>query len=68
MNVGGNSDSIAKLTDCPDAPAPSRVIVNKFAVELGVVVGFRVTVICAHVVWAPESAVVVDARMVPEVV
>lgn len=46
LKVGGNNESMATLIVCPDAAAPSSVITNKFAVELGVVVGLRDTVIC----------------------
>lgn len=43
-------------------------MVNKLAVELGVVVGLSVTVTCFQVVWDPEMADVVEARIVPDVV
>lgn len=50
LKVGGKSESIAKLIDWPEVAAPSTVITKRFAVELGVVVGEKLTVTCFQVV------------------
>lgn len=59
LNVGGNNESKAKLTVCPEAAAPSRVTVKTLLVFEALLVGLSVSAICFQVVWEP--LMVVDA-------
>lgn len=68
LKVGGKSESMAKLMDCPELAAPSNVMTKRFAVELGVIVGENLTVTCCQVVWAPDNVAVVEPKIWPAVV
>lgn len=50
LKVGGINDSMAKLTVRPDAAWPSSVTLNTLLVSVADRVGFKVNLICFHVV------------------
>jgi len=55
LNVGGNSDNMAKWMVCPLAVSPSSVMANKFAVEGGVIVGTSLILTCFQDVCDPHT-------------